>query len=266
MLNRRSLLARGAALGGMAALSPMLPAWARSGTRGVPPTLPTLSGRDIALTIGHIPFTVGGRTGRAIAINGTIPAPLLRLREGETHRIAVTNTLEETTSIHWHGFLIPFHMDGVPGVSFPGIRPRETFVYELPIRQSGTFWYHSHSGLQEQLGHYGPVIIDPAKPDPVGYDREHVVVLSDWSFMDPERIIVQLKQEQGHFNRNRLTVAGLFSNDPAQAMSLEERLRWQKMRMDPTDISDVTGAIYTYLVNGHGPDENWTGLFRPGER
>lgn len=250
----------------MAALGPMLPAWARSGSRGVPPTLPTLSGRDIALTIGYAPLTVGGRTGRAIAINGTVPAPLLRLREGETHRIAVTNTLEETTSIHWHGFLIPFHMDGVPGVSFPGIRPRETFVYELPIRQSGTFWYHSHSGLQEQLGHYGPVIIDPATPDPVAYDREHVIVLSDWSFMDPERIIVQLKQEGGHFNRNRLTVAGLFSNDPAQRMSLEERLQWQKMRMDPTDISDVTGAIYTYLVNGHGPDENWTGLFRPGER
>jgi CopA family copper-resistance protein len=244
----------------------VLPAWARTGTRGIAPTLPTLSGRDIALTIGHIPFTVGGRTGRAIAINGTIPAPLLRLREGETHRIAVTNTLEETTSIHWHGFLIPFHMDGVPGVSFPGIRPRETFVYELPIRQSGTFWYHSHSGLQEQLGHYGPVIIDPAAPDPVTYDREHVIVLSDWSFMDPERIMVQLKQEGGHFNRNRLTVAGLSSDDPAQRMSLEERLQWQKMRMDPTDISDVTGAIYTYLINGHGPEENWTGLFRPGER
>ncbi|MBX9821140.1 MAG: copper resistance system multicopper oxidase [Afipia birgiae] len=266
MLNRRALLAQSAGLGGLAALSHMLPAWARTGTRGIAPTLPTLSGRDIALTIGHIPFTVGGRTGRAIAINGTIPAPLLRLREGETHRIAVTNTLEETTSIHWHGFLIPFHMDGVPGVSFPGIRPRETFVYELPIRQSGTFWYHSHSGLQEQLGHYGPVIIDPAAPDPVTYDREHVIVLSDWSFMDPERIMVQLKQEGGHFNRNRLTVAGLSSDDPAQRMSLEERLQWQKMRMDPTDISDVTGAIYTYLINGHGPEENWTGLFRPGER
>ncbi|WP_040427209.1 copper resistance system multicopper oxidase [Afipia birgiae] len=266
MLNRRALLAQSAGLGGLAALSHVLPAWARTGTRGIAPTLPTLSGRDIALTIGHIPFTVGGRTGRAIAINGTIPAPLLRLREGETHRIAVTNTLEETTSIHWHGFLIPFHMDGVPGVSFPGIRPRETFVYELPIRQSGTFWYHSHSGLQEQLGHYGPVIIDPAAPDPVTYDREHVIVLSDWSFMDPERIMVQLKQEGGHFNRNRLTVAGLSSDDPAQRMSLEERLQWQKMRMDPTDISDVTGAIYTYLINGHGPEENWTGLFRPGER
>ncbi|KMO33358.1 copper resistance system multicopper oxidase [Methylobacterium aquaticum] len=266
MLNRRAVLAHGAAFGGLAGLSSMLPAWARSGSRGVLPTLPTLSGRDIALEIGHTSFTTGGRTGRAISINGTIPAPLLRLREGETCRIAVTNTLEEDTSIHWHGFLIPFQMDGVPGVSFPGIRPRETFVYELPIRQSGTFWYHSHSGLQEQVGHYGPIIIDPATPDPVAYDREHVLVLSDWSFMAPEQIIVQLKQEQGHFNRNNLTVAGLFSGDPAQNMSIEERVKWTKMRMDPTDISDVTGAIYTYLVNGHGPAENWTGLFRPGER
>ena len=266
MLNRRRLLTSGAALGGAAGLTDLLPAWARSGTRGVPPTLPTLSGPNIALDIGRIPFSVGGRTGEAIAINGTVPAPLLRLQEGKTARISVTNRLEETTSIHWHGFLIPFEMDGVPGVSFPGIRPRETFVYELPIRQSGTFWYHSHSGLQEQLGHYGPIIIDPATPDPVTYDREHVLVLSDWSFMAPERIITQLKQEQGHFNRNNLTAAGLFGSDPAQRMSVADRLNWTKMRMDPTDISDVTGAIYTYLVNGHGPDENWTGLFRPGER
>lgn len=267
MLNRRTLLAHGAAMGGMAAFGHMLPAWAHSGTAGILPTLPTLSARDIALTIGRTPFTVGGRTGNAITINGTLPAPLLRLREGETFRIAVTNTLEEDTSIHWHGFLIPFDMDGVPGVSFPGIRPRETFVYELPIRQAGTFWYHSHSGLQEQLGHYGPIIIDPATPDPVAYDREHVLVLSDWSFMDPERMMTQLKQEGGHFNRQNLTLSGLFRrNDPEQDMSLEDRTMWAKMRMDPTDISDVTGAIYTYLVNGHGPQENWTGLFSPGER
>ena len=226
----------------------------------------TLSGNNIALTVGRDRFTVGGRTGNAISINGTIPAPLLRLREGETFRIAVKNTLEEDTTIHWHGFLVPFHMDGVPGVSFPGIRPRETFVYELPIRQAGTFWYHSHSGLQEQLGHYGPIIIDPATPDPVAYDREHVLVLSDWSFIDPGRIFNQLKQEGGHFNRQKLTVSGLAGNDPGQRMSLRERLSWGKMKMDPTDISDVTGAIYTFLVNGHGPQENWTGLFRPGER
>lgn len=188
------------------------------------------------------------------------------MREGQTVRLAVSNDLEEDSSIHWHGFLIPFHMDGVPGISFPGIKPRETFHYRFKVKQSGTYWYHSHSGLQEQAGHYGPIIIDPATPDPVQYDREHVLVLSDWSFMRPERIMTQLKQEGGHFNRNNLTLAGLFGNDPAQAMKAKQRLMWKKMRMDPTDISDVTGATYTYLINGHGPDENWTGLFRPGER
>ncbi|WP_159965345.1 copper resistance system multicopper oxidase [Profundibacterium mesophilum] len=266
MINRRSMLTGAGAIGGLTALGGLIPAWAHSGSPGIPPAMNTLSSNNIALTVGRDRFSVGGRTGKAITINGTLPAPLLRLREGETFRIAVTNTLDEDTSIHWHGFLIPFQMDGVPGVSFPGIRPRETFVYELPIRQAGTFWYHSHSGLQEQIGHYGPIIIDPATPDPVAYDREHVLVLSDWSFENPARIMNQLKQEGGHYNRQKLTAPGLASDDPEQRMTLGERLRWGKMKMDPTDISDVTGAIYTFLVNGHGPKENWTGLFRPGER
>jgi CopA family copper-resistance protein len=267
-INRRSFLGGSAAAASVAAFSPFLPAWARSGSRGVGPTVPTEWGPDIALTIENSPFTVGGRTGKAITINGTLPAPLLRMREGDRVHLAVTNRLEEDTSIHWHGFLIPFDMDGVPGVSFPGIRPGQTFHYEFTLRQSGTYWYHSHSGLQEQAGHYGPVIIDPAAQDPVQYDREHVMVLSDWAFMSPERIFTQLKQEGGHFNRNNLTLFGLFNrrHNPAQDMSLEERLMWKRMTMDPTDISDVTGAIYAYLINGHGPQENWTGLFVPGER
>ena len=179
-------------------------------------------------------------------------------------RLSVTNTLDEDTSIHWHGLLVPFQMDGVPGVSFPGIRPGQTFTYEFPLRQAGTFWYHSHSNLQEAMGHYGPIIIDPAGPDPVAYDREHVLVLSDWSFMHPHQIMARLKQNPGHFNNQRLTVAGLLSGE--DGVSLEERAMWGRMRMDPRDILDVTGSTYTYLVNGHGPAENWTGLFRPGER
>lgn len=268
MLSRRTLLAQGAAVASLAALGSLLPAWARSGSRGIGPTVPTLWGPDIALTIENNHFTVGGRTGRAITMNGTLPAPLLRFQEGQRVRIAVTNNLDVDTSVHWHGLLLPFQMDGVPGVSFPGIRPQETFIYEFPIRQSGTYWYHSHSGLQEQSGHYGPMIIDPATPDPVQYDREHVLVLSDWSFIRPERIMTQMKQESGHFNRNNLTLFGLFNrkNNPAQDMSLKDRLVWKKITMDPTDISDVTGTIYTYLINGHGPAENWTGLFLPGER
>jgi CopA family copper-resistance protein len=266
LLDRRTLL-RGAAFGGVGlGLSGLFPAWAQTGSAGTGPDMPTLSGEDIRLTIGHRNLTIGGRTGHAIAINGTVPAPLIRLREGQNVRISVTNTLGEDTSIHWHGLILPFQMDGVPGVSFPGIRAGETFVYEFPIRQNGTYWYHSHSGLQEQLGHYGPIIIDRADPDPVAYDREHVIVLSDWSFMHPHTIIEKLKNEPGYFNRQRITLAGRLGDDPEHRMPAEDRRMFAQMRMDPTDILDVTGSTYTYLINGHGPQENWTGLFRPGER
>jgi CopA family copper-resistance protein len=197
-------------------------------------------------------------------VNGSLPAPLIRLREGQTARLSVTNTLDEDTSIHWHGVLLPFHMDGVPGVSFPGIRPGETFDYEFPVIQSGTFWYHSHSNLQEAMGHYGPLIIDPAGTDPVAYDREHVLVLSDWSLLHPHEILDRLKKSPGYFNQSRTTLSGLLSGE--DGMSLADRQMWGQMRMDPRDIADVNGTAYTYLVNGHGPAENWTGLYRPGER
>ena len=265
-VDRRTLL-RAGALGTLGlGLQGLFPAWAQSGTPGLVPTLPTLSGEDIALEIGMKPFTVGGRTAKAVMINGTIPGPLLRLREGQNVRIAVKNGLDEDTSIHWHGFILPFQMDGVPGVSFPGIKAKSTFVYEFPIRQSGTYWYHSHSGLQEQMGHYGPIVIDPAGADPMGYDREHVIVLSDWTFRHPHELITKLKKEGGYFNRQKMTLLGRLSGDPEQQMPAADRAMFAKMRMDPTDILDVTAAAYTYLINGHGPAENWTGLFRPGER
>lgn len=267
LIDRRHLLRAGALGAAGLGVSSLFPAWAQTGTSGLTPDLPTLSGEDIALTIGHSPFAVGGRTGEAITINGTLPAPLIRLRQGQKVRIAVTNELEEDTSIHWHGVLVPFEMDGVPGVSFPGIRPGETFVYDFPIRHAGTFWYHSHSDLQEQLGHYGPLVLDPADPDPVAYDREHVLVLSDWSFTHPHMIMEKMKKSEGYFNYQKQTLAGLLRDgDPEERMSLSDRLMWGRMRMDPTDIADITGSTYTYLVNGHGPQENWTGLFNPGER
>ena len=263
-LDRRTLLRGAVAGGGLMGLSGLLPAWAQNGSPGLRADLPTLAGPNIDLTVGHSPFTVGGRTGHAITVNGTLPAPLIRLREGQNARLSVTNTLDEDTSIHWHGLLLPFQMDGVPGISFPGIRPRETFVYEFPVIQSGTYWYHSHSNLQEAMGHYGPIVIDPAGTDPVAYDREHVLVLSDWSFMHPHEILEKLKKSPGYFNRQRTTLTGLI--DGSDRMSLEERRMWGAMRMDPRDILDVNGTTYTYLINGHGPQENWTGLFRPGER
>ena len=262
-LQRRQLISSaGAAISG-ATISGLLPSWARSATQSLLPTLPTLSGEDIALTIGHTPFTVDGRMGHAVAINGTVPGPLLRLREGQRVRLAVTNALDEETSIHWHGLLVPFRMDGVPGISFPGIAPGATFVYEFPLKQAGTYWYHSHSGLQEQEGHYGPIIIDPVTADPIEADREHVIVLSDYSFMHPHKIFQRLKQENGYFNLQHQTLRSLLRD---QDQTVAERLEWAKMRMDPTDISDVTGAAFSFLVNGQGPEDNWTGLFQPGEK
>lgn len=264
IINRRSFLATGAASG--LAAAGLLPAWARSQSGLAPHT--TLSGTEFDLTIGRSPVRIDGRPGRGITINGTIPAPLLRWREGDEVTLRVTNTLDADTSIHWHGILIPFQMDGVPGVSFPGIRPGETFTYRFPLRQAGTYWYHSHSGLQEQLGHYGPIVIDPAGPDPVGYDREYVIVLSDWTFMDPHRLFDELKKSADSLNYQKRTFTDFLADVREDGLgdSIAQRDMWARMRMMRTDISDVTGATYTYLINGHGPEDNWTALFNRGER
>ena len=266
LLQRRTLLRSGAIGAAGLGLSGLFPAWAQTGSHGLATKgMSPLTGNDIRLEIAEAAFNVDGRTGHAIAMNGTIPAPLIRLREGQTVRLAVTNHLDEDTSIHWHGLIVPMEMDGVPGVSFPGIKAHSTFTYEFPLKQSGTYWYHSHSGLQEQVGHYGPLIIDPAEPDPVAFDREHVIVLSDWSFLHPHTIFTRMKQEGGFFNRQKSTLLGRLSGREAP-MSQADRNMFARMRMDPTDISDVTEAAYTFLINGHSADENWTGLFTPGER
>ncbi len=222
----------------------------------------------IDLIIDRTPFVINGRTGSAVTINGSVPGPLLRFREGREAVIRVTNKLQEATSIHWHGILVPPEMDGVPGVSFFGIKPGETFTYRFPIKQSGTYWYHSHSGGQELEGMYGPIVIDPVKQDPVSFDREFVVILSDWSFTDPMTIIGKLKKQSAYFNYQKRTVGDFIQDVKAQGFlsPFSERMQWQKMRMDPTDISDVTGATYNYLMNGLSPEANWTGVFRKGER
>lgn len=263
LIDRRTLLHGVGALGGTAALASIFPAWAKPVSAGIVRPLPQLSGHDIRLRIAHQMMNIDGQESHAIGINGTVPAPLIRLREGQKVRIHVENTLDEDSSIHWHGLILPFHMDGVPGVSFPGIKPRSTFVYEFPVVQSGTYWYHSHSGLQEQLGHYGPMVIDPAGQDPIKSDREHVIVLSDHSQMHPHIIARKLKQQGGYFNRQKQTLASLLAG---KDQPLSERFEWSAMRMDPTDISDVTGSTYSFLVNGHGPRDNWTALFALGEK
>jgi CopA family copper-resistance protein len=259
---RRTLLRNAGLLGAGMAMTSLFPAWARSNSGGLVRDLPMLSGADIKLRIGHTAWPIDGRHGHAVTINGTVPGPIIRLKEGQIARIAVTNDLDEDTSIHWHGLIVPFQMDGVPGVSFPGIKPGETFVYEFPVVQSGTYWYHSHSGLQELQGHYAPIVIEPRDADPVAYDREHVVVLGDFSFEHPHIVYRKLKQQAGVFNMQKETVAGLLAG---RDQSFKDRVEWAKMRMDPTDISDVTGSVYTYLINGHGPQDNWTALFKPGE-
>jgi CopA family copper-resistance protein len=262
-IDRRRFVSATLGGGAAAAAAAWFPAWAQPVSPGIVAPLPTVSGNDITLRIARQTMRIDGKLSRAIGINGTVPAPLVRLKEGQTAKLTVVNDLDEDSSIHWHGLILPFQMDGVPGVSFPGIKPRSKFVYEFPVVQSGTYWYHSHSGLQEQLGHYGPIVIDPAGADPIGYDREHVVVLSDHSQLSPEEIFRKLEVNPGHFNMQRQTLSGLLAG---KDQPLKERIDWGKMRMDPTDIADVNGSTYTFLVNGHGPRDNWTALFNPGER
>ena len=236
-----------------------VPAWAKGASlpharRG----FGELSGKDIQLAIGDHHFMTGGRVGHAHAVNGTVPGPLIRLKEGQNVRLHVTNNLAEDSSIHWHGLLLPFQFDGVPGVSFPGIKPGETFTYEFPIRQNGTYWWHSHSGLQEQAGLYGPIVIESAEPDP-RYDRDYVVLLSEFTPMHPHEIMRKLKVGEHYFNRQMQTASD-------GEMSGADRRMWGKMWMNPRDISDVTGMAYTFLINGHGPADNLQLAFKPGER
>lgn len=220
------------------------------------------------LVIAKRKLNIAGRAATPTVANGFLPGTVLRFREGETVTIRVTNQLEETSSIHWHGLIVPEHMDGVPGVSFAGILPGETFTYQFKLIQSGTYWYHSHSGNQEQAGLYGPLIIDPITPDPFSYDSECIVMLSDWTFEDPARVLAKMKKFGSYYNYNRRTMGDVFrdANRNGWRATIKDRMGWAKMRMDPTDIADVTGFTYTYLLNGQSANQNWTTLFKPGER
>jgi CopA family copper-resistance protein len=262
VIDRRSLVRGMAGLGALSALGGLFPAWARAGTAGLA-SGGVLTGEHIRIDIGQTHKKIGGRPGHIITANGTMPGPLIRLREGQKVRLSVANHLNEDTSIHWHGLIVPFQYDGVPGISFPGIKPGQLFDYEFPIRQAGTYWYHSHSNMQEAMGLFGPLVIDPVGAEPAPYDREHVLVLSDWSPVHPHMLLRRLKQMGGYYNMQKQTLGGLLAG---KDQPLSERIDWGKMRMDPTDISDVTGSTYSYLINGHATADNWTGLFVPGER
>jgi len=229
---------------------------------------PVLSGTQFALEIGPMPINITGRPQTATAINGQVPGPILRWREGDTVTLALTNRLSEPTSIHWHGIRTPSPMDGVPGLSFVGIAPGETFTYRFLVHQSGTYWYHSHSGFQEQTGVFAPIVIEPKGGYAQRFDRDYVVMLSDWSDESPDTIMSNVKFDADYYNFNQRTIGTFFADVGRDGLgaTISDRLMWAGMRMSPTDILDITGATYTYLINGQPPAANWTALFRPGER
>ncbi|RKF22668.1 copper resistance system multicopper oxidase [Altericroceibacterium spongiae] len=261
LIDRRKFLSYTAGSAGLLGLSGAMPAWARAASDG---TLArkgsdVLSGDHLTLTVEDAHFVTGTRNGPAVTVNGTLPGPLLRLKEGQDLTVDLVNNASEGTSIHWHGMLVPFLMDGVPGVTMAAVEPGETFRYQFPIRQSGTYWWHAHT-LQEPMGHYGPIVIDPAEPDPFDYDREYVLMLTDWSPISPHEIIRRLKVGEGYFNYQQTS----WTDD--YPLSGKDRRMWARMRMMPTDISDVTGSAYTYLINGHGPADGLELAYNPGER
>jgi CopA family copper-resistance protein len=241
-----------------------LPRWAAAGGTEFAEPWPSA----YELVIAETPIMLGGRHSMATGINGTVPGPLLRFREGDRVTLNVRNALHHDSSIHWHGLILPAHMDGVPGISYDGIQAGETFRYEFQLLQNGTYWYHSHSGFQEQTGVYGPIVIYPKDPDPVKYDREFVVFLSDWTFEDPTIVFANLKKMPDYYNYQRQTTGDLFADAATDGWkeTLTGRRMWGNMRMSASDIADVTGATYTYLMNGQDTSRNWTALFSPGEK
>ena len=247
------------------AIAKVAPTWAAPQGRSFKDQI--LTNDEIDLTIAKSPLLVGNKVGTPITINGQMPGPLIRLKEGQRAKLNVTNRLSEDTSIHWHGIILPENMDGVPGVSFEGIKPGRTFKYRYDVEQNGTYWYHSHSGLQEQLGHLGPLVIEPKDGD-IGADREHTIILSDWTFEDPDTVFRNLKVAEGYYNYQKRTIFETFEDVRQQGLekTWKQREMWGQMRMSPRDIADVTGSTYTYLMNGRDSAMNWSALFKPGEK
>ena len=262
-LTRRRLMQGAAAIG---ALSPVH--WSLRSALAAPTRTRVLSGTEFQLEIEPVPMNVTGRPRSATGINGQVPGPILRWREGDTVTLAVTNRLAVPSSIHRHGIRLPSPMDGVPGLSFNGIAPGQTFVYRFPVSQNGTYWYHSHSAYQEQTGTYGPIVIEPRGGYAKAFDRDYLVLMSDWSDEKPDTIVSNLKFQSDYYNYEQRTLGTFVDDFEKKGLdpTVANRLEWGEMRMSPTDILDVGGAAYTYLINGQPPRANWTALFRPGER
>ena len=269
---RRSALSRrrfvqGLAAGGVIATAPSMLQAKDKALEAQLGTAPELSGQLIELEVAQTPVNFTGSSRLATTINGSIPAPTLRLREGDEVTIKVTNRLSVPTSIHWHGIILPYQMDGVPGISFDGIAPGETFTYQFKLQQSGTYWYHSHSGFQEMTGMYGALIIEP-REEVIRSDRDHVVLLSDWTDQDPMKVFGKLKVQGDIYNINQPTVGDFFRDVSTLGLSgaIDKRQMWSEMRMSPTDLADLSSSAMTYLINGTTPAGNWAGIFKPGER
>ena len=265
-LTRRDLFKGAGVLGALAAFERLAPGYARA---AVGASSPNAEGLDVVdLVIAKNPLQIDGRKGGAMTINGTVPGPIVRLREGHDALLRVTNRMDEDTSIHWHGILLPFEMDGVPGVAYPGILPGKTFEYRFRVKQAGTYWYHSHTRLQEQSGVYGPIIIDPMQPDPFEYDRDYVVMLSDWTFEQPENVMRKLKKSSDYYNFQKRTVGTFIDNakDNGLSKTIDNYAMWSQMRMMATDLLDVTGHTYTYLMNGNVTRRQLDGDFQAGRK
>ena len=265
----RRRFVQGLGLGGVAAGFGFarLPAFATDSSR-LDAKRAELTGRDFDLSIGEMPVDFTGATRRATVVNGQLPAPLLRWRQGDTVTLRVRNTLPVRSSIHWHGIVLPADMDGVPGLSYMGIAPGETYAYRFTVNQAGTYWYHSHSRFQEQVGLYGPIVIEPRDGERFPADREHVVLLSDWTDADPEHLYATLKKQSNYYNFGKPTAGGFLRDVSAHGVdaALASRRMWNRMRMDPSDLADVSASAYTYLMNGAPPLRNWTALFARGEK
>lgn len=222
---------------------------------------------EYTLVIDREPVNITGKTVERITVNGGIPGPIMEFTEGDEAVIHVVNKLDEPTSVHWHGLLLPPEMDGVPGLGgYDAIKPGETFTYRFPLRQNGTYWYHAHSQLQEQDGHYGALVIYPKDEPVVQADRDYVVLLSDFSNETGQQILANIKKSPHYYNYSQRTVGDFFSEvrEHGLASAWQDVRPWGQMRMSPTDLADV--RYDAFLVNGQTNEQNWTGLFKAGER
>jgi FtsP/CotA-like multicopper oxidase with cupredoxin domain len=222
--------------------------------------------QTVNLTVEEARIPVNGRIVPKVTINGGVPGPTIRLREGQTATLTVTNKTREDTSIHWHGILLPGMMDGSPGFNgFVGIKPGASYTYSFKVRQSGTYWYHSHTGTQDQSV-LGALVIDPITPSIYQADRDYTVLLSDLTHEDSDQVLRNLKADAGYYNYAKRTL-GDFIRDAREhgfGAALKDRKDWGEMRMDPTDMADVTG--YAFLANGRTPEQNETFIFKKGEK